>query len=196
MSPLIIIVRARTGVADMEYTYLGDTGFEVSQLCLDCISFGSDAERMVSDRQMSLDFLSSALDAGVSSLDMANAYSCGGSGGIVSGATIGRDREKLAVATKVYLPIGGGPNKSRLLCKHIINQAHTSLDRLGADYIDPYQVHRWDNSVLIEEALSALDHLAEEGLVRYVGVSTMSSYQFMKVLCATDVESLERLACM
>ncbi|AKU08701.1 aldo/keto reductase [Haloferax sp. Atlit-6N] len=183
-------------MTDMEYTYLGDTGLEVSRLCLGCMNFGSSAEWMMNDRQASLDLLDSALDAGINFLDTANAYSRGESEEIVGEAIAERDREELAIATKVYFPMGDGPNKSGLSRKHIIDQAHASLDRLGTDYIDLYQIHRWDDGVPIEETLSALDYLVEEGLVRYVGASTMSSYQFTRALYTADVENFERFACM
>ena len=183
-------------MTEMEYTYLGDTGLEVSRFCLGCMNFGSSADWMMNDREASLELLDHALDAGINFLDTANAYSRGESEDIVGEAIADRDREELAIATKVYFPMGDGPNKSGLSRKHILDQAKASLDRLGTDYIDLYQIHRWDDHVPIEETLSALDHLVEEGLVRYVGASTMSSYQFTKALYTADVENLERFACM
>ncbi|WP_411963897.1 aldo/keto reductase [Haloferax sp. YSMS24] len=183
-------------MTEMEYTYLGDTGLEVSRFCLGCMNFGSSADWMMNDRQASLELLDHALDAGINFLDTANAYSRGESEDIVGEAIADRDREELAIATKVYFPMDDGPNKSGLSRKHILDQAKASLDRLGTDYIDLYQIHRWDDHVPIEETLSALDHLVDEGLVRYVGASTMSSYQFTKALYTADVENLERFACM
>lgn len=183
-------------MTEMEYTYLGDTGLEVSRFCLGCMNFGSSADWMMNDRQASLELLDHALDAGINFLDTANAYSRGESEDIVGEAIAERDREELAIATKVYFPMGDGPNKSGLSRKHILDQAKASLERLGTDYIDLYQIHRWDDAVPIEETLSALDHLVDEGLVRYVGASTMSSYQFTKALYTADVENLERFACM
>nr|WP_049918778.1 aldo/keto reductase [Haloferax larsenii] len=183
-------------MTEMEYTYLGNTGLEVSRFCLGCMNFGSGAEWMMNDREASLELLDHALDAGINFLDTANAYSRGESERIVGDAIAGRDRDELVVATKVFFPMGDGPNKSGLSRKHILDQAQASLDRLGTDYIDLYQIHRWDEQVPIEETLSALDHLVEEGLVRYIGASTMSAYKFTKALYTADVENVERFACM
>ncbi|SEL65372.1 aldo/keto reductase [Haloferax larsenii] len=183
-------------MTEMEYTYLGNTGLEVSRFCLGCMNFGSGAEWMMNDREASLELLDHALDAGINFLDTANAYSRGESERIVGDAIAGRDREEQVVATKVFFPMGDGPNKSGLSRKHILDQAQASLDRLGTDYIDLYQIHRWDEQVPIEETLSALDHLVEEGLVRYIGASTMSAYKFTKALYTADVENVERFACM
>jgi aryl-alcohol dehydrogenase-like predicted oxidoreductase len=180
----------------MQYTYLGNTGLEVSRFCLGCMNFGSGADWMMNDRDASLELLDHAIDAGINFLDTANAYSRGESEEIVGEAIAERDRDEFAIATKVYFPMGDGPNKSGLSRKHILDQAHASLDRLGTDYIDLYQIHRWDDHVPIEETLSALDHLVDEGLVRYVGASTMSSYEFTKALYTADVENVERFSCM
>ncbi len=181
---------------DMAYTRLGRTGLEVSRLCLGCMNFGSSQPWMLDDRERSIDLIREALDAGVNFLDTANAYSRGESEEIVGEAIEGYDREELVVATKVYFPMGEGPNKSGLSRKHILDQVERSLDRLGTDYVDLYQIHRWDPDVDIEETLSALDHLVDSGRVRYLGASTMSAYQFTKALYTADVEGYERFACM
>ncbi len=181
---------------DMSYTRLGRTGLEVSRLCLGCMNFGSGQEWMIGDRERSIDLIREALDAGVNFLDTANAYSRGESEEIVGEAIEGYDREELVLATKVYFPMGEGPNKSGLSRKHILDQVEHSLDRLGTDYIDLYQIHRWDSAVPIEETLSALDSLVESGTVRYLGASTMSAYRFTRALYTADVEGYERFACM
>ena len=188
----------RDGERDVEMTYtrLGRTGLEVSELCLGCMNFGSAREWMLDDRERSVDLIREALDAGVNFLDTANAYSRGESEEIVGEAIEGYDREELVLATKVYFPMGDGPNTSGLSRKHILDQVENSLERLGTDYIDLYQIHRWDSAVDIEETLSALDHLVETGKVRYLGASTMSSYQFTKALYTADVEGYERFTCM
>jgi aryl-alcohol dehydrogenase-like predicted oxidoreductase len=153
---------------DMAYTRLGRTGLEVSRLCLGCMNFGSSQPWMLNDRERSVDLIREALDAGVNFLDTANAYSRGESEEIVGEAIEGYDREELVVATKVYFPMGEGPNKSGLSRKHILDQVERSLDRLGTDYVDLYQIHRWDPAVPIGETLSALDHLVDSGTVRYL----------------------------
>jgi aryl-alcohol dehydrogenase-like predicted oxidoreductase len=181
---------------EMRYTRLGSTGLEVSQLCLGCMNFGSGAEWMMNDRQASVELIRRALDAGVNFLDTANVYSRGESEEIVGEAIEGYDRDELVVATKVYGDMGEGPNKQGLSRKHVLDQAEASLDRLGTDYIDLYQIHRWDENTPIEETLSALSHLVDEGKVRYVGASTMTSYQFTRALYTADVEGFERFACM
>ncbi|WP_435195502.1 aldo/keto reductase [Natronomonas sp. EA1] len=180
----------------MEYTRLGSTGLEVSRLCLGCMNFGSGEPWMVNDEVASHEILDDALDAGINFLDTANVYSQGESERIVGDAIAGRDRSELVVATKVYFGMGDGPNQSGLSRKHIIDQCHASLDRLGTDYIDLYQIHRFDDEVPLSETLAALDHLVEEGLVRYVGASTMPAWKFTKALYQADAENHARFVSM
>jgi len=181
---------------NMEYTTLGETGLEVSRLCLGCMNFGSGAEWMIGDRDKSLDILERAMDLGINFLDTANVYSTGESEEIVGEAIASRRREELVVATKVFGEMHEGPNGQGLSRKHIIDQCHASLDRLGVDYIDLYQIHRWDESTPIEETLSALTYLVDEGLVRYIGASTMAGWQFSKALYTADLEGCERFVSM
>ncbi len=181
---------------DMEYTTLGRTGLEVSRLCLGCMNFGGGAEWMIGDRERSLAILDRALDLGINFLDTANAYSDGESEEIVGEAIAGRRRDELVIATKVFFEMHDGPNAQGLSRKHIIDQCHASLDRLGVDYIDLYQIHRWDETTPIEETLSALAYLVDEGLVRYVGASTMAGWKFSKALYTADLEGHERFVCM
>jgi len=180
----------------MEYTRLGSTGLEVSRLCLGCMNFGSDEPWMIGDEATSRELLDAAMDAGVNFLDTANVYSQGESERIVGDAIADRDRSELAVATKVFGPMGDGPNQSGLSRKHVIDQCHASLDRLDTDYIDLYQIHRFDDDVPLSETLAALDHLVEEGLVRYVGASTMPAWKFTRALYQADAENHERFVSM
>jgi len=180
----------------MEYTKLGSTGLEISQLCLGCMNFGSDAAWMINDRDEGLDLIHEAVDSGINFLDTANVYSYGESEEIVGEAITSRNRDELVVATKVYSEMREGPNGSGLSRKHIIDQAYASLDRLGVDYIDLYQIHRYDETTPIEETLAALTHLVDEGVVRYVGASTMTAYQFTKALYTADQENYERFVSM
>ncbi|MFC7068483.1 aldo/keto reductase [Halobaculum lipolyticum] len=180
----------------MTYTRLGSTGLEVSRLCLGCMNFGSGEPWMMGDRDASVDLIHEALDLGINFLDTANAYSAGESEEIVGDAVASANRDELVLATKVYFGMHDGPNGSGLSRKHILDQAEASLDRLDTDYIDLYQIHRWDDDTPIEETLSALDHLVETGRVRYIGASTMTAYQFTKALYTSDVEDLSRFACM
>ncbi|MFB6125937.1 MAG: aldo/keto reductase [Halolamina sp.] len=180
----------------MTYTTLGDTGLEVSELCLGCMNFGSEAEWMMNDWAASVDLIHEALDLGINFLDTANVYSRGESEDIVGEAVASANRDELVLATKVYGDMHEGPNGQGLSRKHILDQVEASLDRLGTDYIDLYQIHRWDESTPIEETLSALDHLVETGRVRYIGASTMGGYQFTKALYESDVNDYERFRCM
>ena len=182
--------------AGMCYTRLGDTGLEVSRLCLGCMNFGSGEPWMVNDRERSLEVLDRAMDLGINFLDTANVYSQGESEEIVGEAIASRRRDELAVATKVRFPMRDGPNASGLSRKHVIDQAYASLDRLGTDYIDLYQIHRWDEDVPLEETLSALTHLVDEGVVRYLGASTMAAWRFAKALYAADAWGYERFVSM
>ena len=181
---------------EMQYTRLGDTGLEVSRLCLGCMNFGSGQPWMVNDRGESLSVLDRAMDLGINFLDTANVYSRGESEEIVGEAIASRRRDELVVATKVRMGMREGPNASGLSRKHVIDQAYASLDRLGVDYIDLYQIHRWDEDVPLEETLSALTHLVDEGVVRYVGASTMTAWRLTKALYAADARDEARFVSM
>ncbi|WP_394347933.1 aldo/keto reductase [Halorussus salinisoli] len=180
----------------MEYTTLGDTGLEVSRFCLGCMNFGSDREWMIGDEERSHEIIDRAIDLGINFLDTANVYSHGESERIVGDVIEEYDREELVIATKVYGSMGDGPNKQGLSRKHILDQVEGSLDRLGTDYIDLYQIHRWDETTPIEETLHALDHLVETGKVRYIGASTMAAWQFTQALYESDLDDYARFTCM
>ena len=180
----------------MEYTTLGETGLDISRLGLGTMNFGSDEAWMMNDTEASLDVLDRAMDLGINFIDTANVYSYGESEEIVGRAIEGRDRSELVVATKVYGQMHEGPNGGGLSRKHIFDQVEDSLDRLGTDYIDLYQIHRWDETTPVEETLDALDTLVDEGTVRYVGASTMSSYQFTRALYTADAENHRRFVSM
>jgi aryl-alcohol dehydrogenase-like predicted oxidoreductase len=160
------------------------------------MNFGSDEPWMIDDRGASIDLIHRALDGGINFLDTANVYSQGESEEIVGEAIASRRREELVVATKVYGRMHDGPNGSGLSRKHVIDQAYASLDRLGVGYIDLYQIHRWDEKTPVEETLSALTHLVDEGVVRYLGASTMTAYQFTKALYTADVRGYKRFVSM
>ncbi len=180
----------------MEYTKLGGTGLDVSRLCLGCMNFGSERDWMLGDRAASIDLIHEAIDEGINFLDTANVYSNGESEDIVGEAIESVNRSELVLATKVYGEMRDGPNGQGLSRKHILDQCAASLDRLGTDYLDLYQIHRWDDETPIEETLEALDYLVETGRVRYIGASTMTAYQFTKALYTSDVEDLSRFTCM
>jgi len=182
-------------MVEMAYTTLGDTGLEVSRLCLGCMNFGSEQPWMVGDREASLEVIERAIDLGINFFDTANVYSHGESEEILGEAMDGR-RDEFVVATKVRGQMTDRPNGAGLSRKHIIEQAEASLARLGTDYIDLYQIHRWDPETPIAETLSALDYLVERGKVRYVGASTMAAWEFTTALYESDLRDYERFVSM
>jgi aryl-alcohol dehydrogenase-like predicted oxidoreductase len=183
-------------IPEMTYTRLGDTGLEVSEFCLGCMNFGSDEPWMIGDEEQSKEVIHRAVDLGINFFDTANVYSQGESEQILGDALAEYDRDEMVIATKVFGRMGEGPNRQGLSRKHILDQVEASLERLGTDYIDLYQIHRWDDETPIEETLSALDSLIEKGVVRYVGASTMPGWKFSKALYTADIENYERFRCM
>ncbi|PFH87699.1 aldo/keto reductase [Bacillus sp. AFS088145] len=170
----------------MEYTKLGNTGLEISRLCLGCMGFG-DAKRWIHpwviDEESSRTIIKKALDLGINFFDTANVYSDGTSEEFVGRALKEyANRDEIVLATKVYFPMHKGPNGSGLSRKHIMSEIDKSLKRLGTDYVDLYQIHRWDYNTPIEETMEALHDLVKAGKVRYIGASAMYAWQFLKAL--------------
>jgi 1-deoxyxylulose-5-phosphate synthase len=168
----------------MRYRKLGTTGLDVSPICLGCMSFGTPdrgTHQWTLDEATSLPLIRHALDAGINFLDTANVYSDGTSEEIVGRAIAehGR-RDELVVATKVHGHMRKGPNGSGLSRNAIISELDRSLARLGTDYIDLYQIHRWDFRTPIEETMQALHDVVRSGKVRYIGASSMDAWQFAK----------------
>jgi aryl-alcohol dehydrogenase-like predicted oxidoreductase len=182
-------------MAEMEYTQLGATGLEVSQLCLGCMNFGSDAPWMIDDREQSVNIIEQAIEHGINFFDTANVYSGGESEEILGEALNGR-RDEFVIATKVHGQMADRPNGQGLSRRHILEQVEASLDRLNTDYIDLYQIHRWDDKTPITETLSALDTLVDHRKVRYIGASTMPAWKFTKALYEADVNNFERFISM
>jgi aryl-alcohol dehydrogenase (NADP+) len=182
----------------MEYVTLGRTGLKVSRLCLGTMTFGNPAWRdWVLPEDESRPFIHRALERGITFLDTADMYSRGVSEEILGRAI--RDfatRDHVVIATKVYYPMSEAPNDAGLSRKHILQACDASLRRLGTDYIDLYQIHRWDTATPIEETLSALDHLVQCGKVRYLGASSMYAWQFAKTLCVADRRGWQRFVSM
>src|SRR5258707_6118145 len=170
----------------MKYKNLGNTGLKVSELCLGCMTFGvperGEHPWTLSEEQ-SRPLLRRALDAGINYFDTANSYSDGTSEEIVGRAL--KDftrRDEVVIATKVFFPMSAGPNGRGLSRKAIFTAIDASLRRLGTDYVDLYQIHRWDYSTPIEETLEALHDVVKSGKVRYLGASSMYGWQFSKAL--------------
>ncbi|TRZ40517.1 aldo/keto reductase [Niallia circulans] len=173
----------------MEYTKLGNTGLDVSRLCLGCMGFGVKERWMhpwVIDEESSRTVIKQALELGINFFDTANVYSDG-----TSEEFLGRalkdlaNRDEVVIATKVYFSLGKdlnskGPNSMGLSRKHIMSEIDKSLTRLGTDYIDLYQIHRWDYNTPIEETMEALHDVVKAGKVRYIGASAMYAWQFLK----------------
>jgi aryl-alcohol dehydrogenase-like predicted oxidoreductase len=180
----------------MEYRQLGRSGLRVSTVTLGTMGFGGTGFAEVvgqidvegARRQIAL-----ARDAGVNLIDTADVYSAGLSEEIV-GKALGGDRDDVLIATKVRMPMGGGPNDAGLSRHHIVRGAEASLRRLGTDHIDLYQVHEWDGQTPLEETLSALDSLVRSGKVRYVGASNYAAWQLMKALAVSDRTGTARFA--
>ncbi|MFB6141906.1 MAG: aldo/keto reductase [Halorientalis sp.] len=181
----------------MEYTTLGDTGVEVSRLCLGCMSFGDpDWRDWVLDEAESRPIIERALDLGINFFDTANMYSTGESERVLGNALAGH-REESVVATKVFFQMDDDdPNSGGLSRKTIEQELDASLDRLGMDTVDLYQIHRWDYGTPIEETLRALDDAVRRGKTRYVGASSMWAHQFATALHESDRLGLERFATM
>jgi aryl-alcohol dehydrogenase-like predicted oxidoreductase len=168
----------------VEYVKLGKTGLRVSRLCLGMMSYGTSKWReWVLDEEESRPFVKRALEAGINFFDTADMYSVGMSEEVTGRAL--RDfakRDEVVIATKIYNPMGSGPNQRGLSRKHIMEGIDASLRRLGTDYVDLYQIHRWDYSVPIEETLDALNDVVRAGKALYIGASSMYAWQFTQAL--------------
>jgi aryl-alcohol dehydrogenase-like predicted oxidoreductase len=181
----------------MEYTTLGDTGMEVSRICLGCMSFGSsDWREWVLDEEEGQEIIDWAIELGINFFDTANMYSMGESERVLGNALEGR-REQQVVATKGYFQMDeDDPNSGGLSRKAIEQELDHSLDRLGMDTVDLYQIHRRDPKTPIETTLGALDDAIRRGKTRYIGASSMWAHQFAEDLHTSDALGYERFATM
>jgi len=181
----------------MEYVRLGHSGLKVSRICLGCMSFGSAFNWMVAE-EASFAIVRKSLDLGINFFDTANVYSNGESEQILGRALkhFGVKREDAVIATKVYGPVGSGPNDRGLSRKHILHSIDASLQRLGLDYVDLFQIHRFDLETPLEETLEALHDVVKAGKARYLGASSMPAYQFAKLLYRADQLRLTRFVSM
>ncbi|ESP88040.1 aldo/keto reductase [Candidatus Halobonum tyrrellensis] len=180
----------------MEYTTLGDTGVTVSQVCLGCMSFGTGREWMM-DPEEGQEMIDRAIELGVNFFDTANVYSNGESEEILGDALSEYDRDEQVVATKVFGQMReDDPNSGGLSRKTIEQELDASLERLGMDTVDLYQIHRWDPDTPVETTMRALDDAVRRGKVRYLGASSMWAHQFAEALHTSDRLGLERFATM
>ena len=184
----------------MEYTNLGKSGLKVSRICLGCMTYGvSDrgAHSWTLSEENSRPLIKQALELGINFFDTANSYSDGTSEEFVGRAL--KDfarREEIVVATKVYFPMREGRNARGLSRKSIMTEIDASLTRLRMDYVDLYQIHRWDSRTPIEETLEALRDVIKAGKARYIGASSMFAWQFSKALYKADQHSWSRFVSM
>src|SRR6185436_2489992 len=184
----------------MQYMNLGHSGLKVSRLCLGCMSFGESAQgthEWTLGEDESRPFFRQALEAGVNFFDTANGYSAGTSEEITGRAL--RDfarRDEVVIATKGFVAWRNTPNTGGLSRKALFQAVDDSLRRLGTDYIDLYQIHRWDAHTPIEETLEALDDIVRAGKARYIGASSMFAWQFAKALHCSTLHGWSRFISM
>ena len=183
----------------MEYVSLGSTGTKVSRICLGAMTYGSKQWRQwVLEEEESLPFFRRALEAGINFFDTADMYSVGRSEEITGKALkqFGPGRDKLVIATKVFNKMSDDPNDRGLSRKHILHSIDASLRRLGTDYVDLYQIHRFDPETPIEETLEALHAVVRAGKALYIGASSMYAWQFLKMLEFSRQNGLARFITM
>ena len=183
----------------MEYVKLGKSGLKVSRLCLGMMTYGSSKWRKwVLDEEQALPFVKRALEAGINFFDTADVYSLGASEEVLGNTlrTCGVKRENVVIATKVFNPMSDDVNDRGLSRKHIMDSIDRSLRRLKMDYVDLYQIHRWDYATPIEETMEALNDVVKSGKARYIGASSMFAWQFAKAQYTADLHGWSRFVSM
>jgi aryl-alcohol dehydrogenase-like predicted oxidoreductase len=183
----------------MQYANLGSTGLKVSRICLGAMTYGSKTWRdWVLEEEESRPLLQRALELGINFFDTADMYSFGVSEEILGRALkdFAPDRERVVIATKCYVPMSKDPNQRGLSRKHIMHSIDNSLRRLGCDYVDLYQIHRFDYNTPIEETIEALNDLIRAGKVLYIGASSMFAWQFARMLYKQDALGFSRFVSM
>src|ERR1017187_7609433 len=182
----------------MEYVNLGTTGVRVSRICLGMMSFGNDSDRpWVLAEDAAEPIVKAAAEGGITFYDTADTYS-GGASEVATGRLLPKffDRDEVVVATKVYMPMGPGENGKGLSRKHILSAIDASLRRLNMEYVDLYQIHRWDPLTPIEETMEALHDVVRSGKARYIGASSMFAWQFAKAQNVADSNHWTRFVSM
>jgi aryl-alcohol dehydrogenase (NADP+) len=182
----------------MQYVNLGKTGLKVSRLCLGTMTYGAPAWReWVLSEEESRPFIKRGLDLGINFFDTADMYSRGASEEVLGRALHDfAARDQVVVATKAFFATGEGPNDKGLSRKHLFDAIDASLRRLGMDYVDLYQIHRWDPDTPIEETLEALDDIVRAGKARYIGASSMYAWQFARALSLAERRGWTRFVSM
>jgi aryl-alcohol dehydrogenase-like predicted oxidoreductase len=182
----------------VDYVNLGRTGLCVSRICLGMMSFGNDSDRAwVIDEDAAEPIIKEAVERGITFFDTADTYSHGASE-VATGRLLRKflGRDEMVVATKVFNPMTPGENGRGLSRKHILSAIDASLERLGTDYVDLYQIHRWDNRTPIEETMEALDSVVRAGKARYIGASSMYAWQFAKAQHVAERNGWHRFVSM
>jgi 1-deoxyxylulose-5-phosphate synthase len=182
----------------VKYVNLGTTGLRVSRVCLGMMSYGSGSDRpWVLDEDAAEPIVKAAADGGITFYDTADVYS-GGASEVATGRLLPKffQRDELVVATKVFNPVGPGQNDRGLSRKHIMSGIDASLRRLNMDYVDLYQIHRWDNHTPIEETMEALHDVVRAGKARYIGASSMYAWQFAKAQHVAEIHNFTRFVSM
>ena len=182
----------------MQYVNLGKTGLKVSRLCLGCMTYGDKSWRdWILTEEESRPFFRQAWEAGINFYDTADIYSLGASEEVTGRALKDlASRDELVIATKVFNPMSKAPNDRGLSRKHIISAIDASLKRLDTDYVDLYQIHRFDEHTPIEETMEALHDVVKAGKARYIGASSMYAWQFQKMNFAAERHGWTRFVCM
>ncbi len=183
----------------MQYARFGTTGMQVSRLCLGMMSYGSKQWRQwVLEEKEAMPFVKRAIDGGINFFDTADVYSHGASETILGNLlkALGIKRETVVIATKVFNPMSKDPNDRGLSRKHILESIDRSLKRLQLDYVDLYQIHRWDPDTPIEETMEALHDVVRAGKARYIGASSMYAWQFAKAQYSADLHGWTRFVSM
>src|SRR6266550_2633139 len=181
----------------MNYTNLGKTGLKVSRICLGCMSYGLEERKWGLNEEQGRPFIKRALELGINFFDTANMYGDGRSEEVLGRALHDfAKREEMVIASKVHFPMRPDVNGRGLSRKAIMTEIDHSLRRLGMDYVDLYQIHRWDYDTPIEETLEALHDVMKSGKVRYIGASSMFAWQFCKALYLADLHSWTRFVSM
>lgn len=183
----------------MQYVNLGKSGIKVSRLCLGMMSYGSpDWRNWVLSKDLARPLVQHAAQLGINFFDTADLYSQGVSEEVTGCLLkeIFQARDEYVLATKVCLPMGDLPNQKGLSRKHILDGLESSLQRLGTDYIDLYQIHRWDPDTPVEETMQTLDDIVRAGKVRYIGASSMWAWQFSKLQHTADIHGWTRFISM
>ncbi|HYA68678.1 MAG TPA: aldo/keto reductase [Acidimicrobiales bacterium] len=182
----------------MEYVNLGSTGLRVSRLCLGMMSFGNDSDRAwVLDESRAEPIVRAAVEGGVTFFDTADTYS-GGASEVATGRLVAKmlSRDEAVIATKVFMPMTPGENGAGLGRKHVLSGIDASLRRLGMEYVDLYQIHRWDYRTPIEETMGALEDVVRAGKARYIGASSMFAWQFAKAQHTAERHGWTRFSTM